>query len=176
MKERGMLGKREWKAYFCYGFVFLFFFYTSVLVLLGEENKAHALIYFFLFPVQIAYHLKLYLVLAEAIGQRFSTEQRVFVVKTFYQINNKNKTCRRFDEQFNRQTRRETVADSVDRFEENGTVDDKKRSDRPIIVRTVVIFINCILVKLGFLLYQITLTLKIVSHTLNKKNSSLKCT
>jgi len=80
------------------------------------------------------------------------------VVKNFYQTNNKNETCRRFDEQFNRQVRRETVAGIVDRFEEYGTVDDKKRSDRPIIVRTVVIFINCILVKLGFLLYQITLT------------------
>jgi len=80
------------------------------------------------------------------------------VVKNFYQTNNKNETCHRFDEQFNRQVRRGTVAGIVDRFEENDTVDDKKRSGRPTTVRSVLIFINCILVKLGFLLYQSTLT------------------
>ena len=61
---------------------------------------------------------------------------REFVVKTFYETNNKSKTCRRFDEQFHRQIKRETVADIIDRFEENGTVDDKKRSGRPAIART----------------------------------------
>lgn len=45
----------------------------------------------------------------------------------FYQTNNKSETCRRFDEQFHRQIRRETVGDIVDRFDENGTVDEKKR-------------------------------------------------
>ncbi len=74
--------------------------------------------------------------MAEDVGQRLTTEQRVFVLKAFYQKNNKSETCRRFDEQFHRQIRRETIADIIDRFEENGTVDDKKRSGRPAVVRT----------------------------------------
>ncbi len=80
--------------------------------------------------------MKLHLVMAEGVEYTLTTEQRIFVVKTFYQTNNKSETCRRFNEQFHRQIRRETVADIIDRFEENGTVDDKKRSGRPFVVRT----------------------------------------
>jgi hypothetical protein len=75
--------------------------------------------------------------MAEDVGQGLTTQQRVFLVKTFYQTNNKSVTCRRFDEQFNLQIKRHTVTDIVDRFEENGTVDDKKRSGRLAVVRTV---------------------------------------
>ena len=64
--------------------------------------------------------------MAEDVGQRLTTEQRAFVLKMFYQTNNNSETCRRFDEEFHRQIRCETVANIVDRFEENGTVDKKK--------------------------------------------------
>ena len=47
--------------------------------------------------------------------------------------NNERETCRRSDKQFHRQIRRETVADSVDLFEENGIVDHKKRTSRPAV-------------------------------------------
>jgi hypothetical protein len=55
--------------------------------------------------------------MAEGVGQRLTAEQRVFLVKTFYQTNNKSETCRRFNEQFNRQIDRHTVTNIVDRFE-----------------------------------------------------------
>lgn len=74
--------------------------------------------------------------MAEDVGQRFISEQRVFVSKMFYQTSNKNETCRRFDEQFHRQIRREIIADIVDRFKENGTLDENKRSGQPAVVRT----------------------------------------
>jgi hypothetical protein len=47
-----------------------------------------------------------------------TVEQRVFVMKTFYQTDNKSETYRRFDEEFNRQIKRDTVADIVYRFKE----------------------------------------------------------
>ena len=75
--------------------------------------------------------------MAEGVGQRLTTEQRVFVIKTFYQTNNKSETSRRFDEHFNRQIDRHTIANIVDRFEKNGTVDDEERSGRSVVVRTV---------------------------------------
>jgi len=75
--------------------------------------------------------------MVEDVGQRLTTEQRVFLVKTFYQTNSNSETCRGFDEQFNRQIKLHTVTDIVERFEENGTVDDEKRSGRPAVVRTV---------------------------------------
>ncbi|CAF4694672.1 unnamed protein product [Rotaria sp. Silwood2] len=74
--------------------------------------------------------------MAEGIQHTFTTEQRIFVVKNSYQTNNKSETCRRFNEQFNRQIKRDTVADIVDRFEESGKVDDRKRTGRPFVVRT----------------------------------------
>jgi hypothetical protein len=58
------------------------------------------------------------------------------VVKTFYQTNNKSETCRRFNEQFSRQIKRDIVTDIVDRFEESGKIDDRKRTGRPFVVRT----------------------------------------
>ena len=64
--------------------------------------------------------------MAEDVGHKLSTEQRVFVVKTLYQTNNKSEICRRFDEQFNHQIKRDTVADIVHRFEENGAVANEK--------------------------------------------------
>jgi len=74
--------------------------------------------------------------MAEGFEYTLTVNQRVFVIKTFYQTNNKSETCRRFKEQFNRQIKRDTVTDIVDRFEENGDVDDRKRSGRPFVVRT----------------------------------------
>ena len=58
------------------------------------------------------------------------------MVKTFYQTNNKSETCLHFNERFARQIKRDTIAYIVDRFEENSKVDDKKRTDRPFVVRT----------------------------------------
>lgn len=75
--------------------------------------------------------------MVESVEYKLSTEQRVFIIKTFYQTNNKTETCRHFNKQFNRQIKRDTVGDIVDRFEENGKIDDKKRSGRPIVIRTV---------------------------------------
>ncbi len=74
--------------------------------------------------------------MAEGIQHTLTTEQRIFVVKTFYQTNNKSETCRRFDEQFSRQIKCNTVADIVDRYEESGQVDDRKRTGRSFVIRT----------------------------------------
>ncbi len=74
--------------------------------------------------------------MAEGIQHTLTTEQRIFVVKTFYQTNNKIETCRRFDEQFSRRIKRNTVADIVDRYEESGKVDDRKRTGLSFVIRT----------------------------------------
>lgn len=63
----------------------------------------------------------------EGVEYTHTTEQQIFVVKAFYPTNNNTETCHSFNEQFSRQIKRDTVVDIVDRFEENGKVDERKR-------------------------------------------------
>jgi hypothetical protein len=60
--------------------------------------------------------------MAEGVEHKFTTEQKVFLIKSFYETNNKSETCRRFSKKLNRQTTRETLGDIVKRFEENEPV------------------------------------------------------
>jgi hypothetical protein len=55
--------------------------------------------------------------MAEGVEHKLTTEQKVFLVETFYKTNNKSETCRRFSKKLNRQTTRETLGDIVKRFE-----------------------------------------------------------
>ena len=57
--------------------------------------------------------------MAEDFRQRYTTEQRPFILKTSHQMNNQSETCRHFDEQFRRLTAHEAVIDIADRFQEN---------------------------------------------------------
>ncbi len=52
--------------------------------------------------------------MAEGVEYTLTTEQRIFMVKDFYQTNNNTETCCPFNEQFTCQIKRDTVADIVD--------------------------------------------------------------
>ena len=70
--------------------------------------------------------------MVEGPTQRLTTEQRVFVVKSFFQTSNKTKTCHLFlIKKFNCRIKSDTVADIVDRLVENGAVGENRRSGRP---------------------------------------------
>ena len=65
--------------------------------------------------------------------QLLTIEQRVFVVKKYYETSNKSETCL-FKEQFDRVTKWRTVSNIVERFEETGSFDELPRSGRPTTV------------------------------------------
>ncbi|CAF4207689.1 unnamed protein product [Rotaria sordida] len=109
--------------------------------------------------------------MAEGVDHKLSVEEKVFLVKTFYETNNKSETCRCFFEKFNRRTTRETVGDTVKRFEESGTVAEKKRSGRPVVIRTEE---NKAAVKSVFSKYPTTSTRRAASMLGISKTSILR--
>lgn len=66
----------------------------------------------------------------EVHAQRLNKQQKIFVIKTFYQTDNKCETRRIFLEHFNRNIKRDTVYDLIKRFEEQGSISDLPRSGR----------------------------------------------
>ena len=64
--------------------------------------------------------------------QRLNKDEKVFVVKTFYENSNKSETCRLFKEKFRRNIKRDTVSKLILRFEDTGSTDDLPRSGRPV--------------------------------------------
>ena len=48
--------------------------------------------------------------MAESNNSKLTTEERVFLIKTFYKTDNKSETCRRFQEKFGRAVKRDTIA------------------------------------------------------------------
>ena len=55
-------------------------------------------------------------------GKRYALNERVFMVRQFYQIGNKEAVCREFRQQFGHDTTRKTVRELVQKFEETGSV------------------------------------------------------
>ena len=69
--------------------------------------------------------------MAESNNSRLTTEERVFLIKTFYKTDNKSETCRRFQEKFGRAVKRDTIANLIYRFEITGSCEDLARCGRP---------------------------------------------
>ena len=69
--------------------------------------------------------------MAESNNSRLTTEERVFLIKTFYKTDNKSETCRRFQEKFGRAVKRDTIANLIYRFEITGSCEDLPRCGRP---------------------------------------------
>lgn len=63
-------------------------------------------------------------------------QQRIYCVKNYYSTENYNTVCSDFERDFHRTVRRQTIRDIVGRFEEFGSVEDKRRSGRPLSVNT----------------------------------------
>ena len=64
--------------------------------------------------------------------QRLNKDQKVFVVKTFYENSNKSETCRLFEGKFQRNIKRDTVSKLIQQFEDTGSTDDLPRPGRPV--------------------------------------------
>jgi hypothetical protein len=63
--------------------------------------------------------------------QRYTDEQRVFIVKTFYKTENNSETGRIFQEHFHRPIKRDTMACLIKRFEATVSVKDLARPGGP---------------------------------------------
>ena len=83
--------------------------------------------------------------------QRLNKDEKVFVVKTFYENLNKSETCRLFEKKFQRNINRDTVSKLIQRFEDTGSTDDLPRPRRPVtacspenceIIRFEYVFVN----------------------------------
>ena len=64
--------------------------------------------------------------------QRLNKDQKVFVVKAFYENSNKSETRRLFDGKFQRNIKRDTVSKLIQRFEDTSSTDDLPRLGRPV--------------------------------------------
>lgn len=68
---------------------------------------------------------------------KYTLEERVFLIKTFYRVQNAAETCRQWRREFQSPPPNEsTVRDLVKKFEATGSVADASRSGRPVSVRT----------------------------------------
>jgi hypothetical protein len=63
--------------------------------------------------------------------QRYTDEQRDFIVKTFYKTENNSETGRIFQEHFHRSIKRDTMACLIKRFEATISVKDLARPEGP---------------------------------------------
>ena len=64
--------------------------------------------------------------------QRLNKDQKVFVVKTFYENSNKSGKCRLFEGKFQRNIKRDTVSILIQRFEDTGLTDDLPKPGRSV--------------------------------------------
>lgn len=62
---------------------------------------------------------------------RLTLQERVFCVKHYYSENNVNAVIRRYEDEFGKPIKWDTIKNLVKRFEDTGTVEDKKREGRP---------------------------------------------
>ena len=64
--------------------------------------------------------------------QRLNKDQKVFIVKTFYEISIKSETCRLSEGKFQIYIERDTVSKLMKRFEDAGSTDDLPRPRQPV--------------------------------------------
>ena len=64
--------------------------------------------------------------------QRLNKDEKVFVVKTFYEISSKSETCRLFEGKLQRNVKDDTISKLIQRFEDTGSTDDLPRPGRPV--------------------------------------------
>ena len=103
-------------------------------------------------------------------SQRLNKDEKVFVVKTFYENSNKSETCRLFKEKFRRNIKRDTVSKLILRFEDTGSTDDLPRSGRPV---TACSPENCQIIRVAFSLSP-TKSTRRASMELNISGASIR--